>query len=94
MQFYVYALIDPKTNKPFYIGKGKDDRIKQHFSEAEEYRGISDISSAAEIDENDLRGFTNIDKLARIRELFSEGYKYQDIARIMAKTWMKNLHIQ
>jgi len=85
MQFYVYALIDPKTNKPFCIGKGKDDRIKQHFSEAEEYWGISDINSAAEIDENDLQGFTNVDKLAKIRELFSEGYKYQDIARIIAK---------
>lgn len=85
MQFYVYVLIDPKTNIPFYIGKGKDNRIKQHFSDAEKYWGITDIDSTAEVEENDLLGFTNIDKLARIRELFSEGYKYQDIARIMAK---------
>jgi hypothetical protein len=29
--FYVYLLIDPKTNLPFYVGKGKGDRAKVHF---------------------------------------------------------------
>lgn len=85
MEYYVYALIDPKNNTPFYIGKGKDNRIKQHFTEAEKYWGITDIGSAAELEEDDIQRFTNIDKLARIRELFSEGYRYQDIARIIAK---------
>ena len=28
--YYVYHLIDPKTNTPFYIGKGKDDRMYHH----------------------------------------------------------------
>jgi hypothetical protein len=28
---YVYTLIDPKTSDPYYIGKGKNDRIKEHF---------------------------------------------------------------
>lgn len=85
MQFYVYALIDPETNIPFYIGKGKDSRVKQHFSEAEVFKGITDIESAAEVDENDLQEFTNIKKLSKIKELFSKGYIYQDIARIIAK---------
>lgn len=31
LMFYVYALIDPRNNKPFYIGKGKDDRCLSHF---------------------------------------------------------------
>ena len=30
--FYVYALIDPTTNKPFYIGKGSGYRIRAHFT--------------------------------------------------------------
>jgi hypothetical protein len=30
-RFYVYALIDPRVNKPFYIGKGFHDRANQHF---------------------------------------------------------------
>ncbi len=35
MRYYVYALIDPTNdNTPFYIGKGTNDRIKQHFVEA------------------------------------------------------------
>jgi len=31
MIFYVYALKDPRNNKPFYIGKGKGDRYSHHF---------------------------------------------------------------
>ena len=29
--FYVYLLVDPETNLPFYVGKGKGDRAKSHF---------------------------------------------------------------
>jgi len=29
--YYVYKLIDPRTNLPFYIGKGKDDRAYTHL---------------------------------------------------------------
>ena len=28
--FYVYSLIDPRNNKPFYIGKGSGDRVLTH----------------------------------------------------------------
>ena len=31
--FYVYELIDPRVNLPFYVGKGKDDRVYFHLSE-------------------------------------------------------------
>lgn len=34
MHFYAYALIDPRDNKPFYIGKGQRYRYKYHFREA------------------------------------------------------------
>jgi len=36
--FYVYALIDPRDSKPFYIGKGKGGRISAHEKEAR--RGV------------------------------------------------------
>jgi len=31
--YYVYGLIDPRTKKPFYIGKGKGTRCLYHYSE-------------------------------------------------------------
>lgn len=31
--YYVYAYIDPRTNLPFYIGKGKGERKLDHLSE-------------------------------------------------------------
>jgi hypothetical protein len=32
--FYIYAYIDPRTDLPFYIGKGKDTRKFDHLNEA------------------------------------------------------------
>ena len=32
LRYYVYALLDPFTNRPFYIGKGKDDRVFAHVN--------------------------------------------------------------
>lgn len=32
--YYVYALVDPRDNTIFYIGKGKDNRIFQHAEDA------------------------------------------------------------
>jgi hypothetical protein len=33
-KWYVYQLIDPRTKKPFYIGKGTGNRIDHHEKEA------------------------------------------------------------
>lgn len=30
--YYVYQLIDPRNNKPFYIGEGKGERAWSHQS--------------------------------------------------------------
>ena len=32
--FYVYKLIDPRTNNPFCVGKGKDQQDSSHLQEA------------------------------------------------------------
>ena len=33
--YYVYVLIDPRNDQPFYVGKGKGDRVLQHYYEWE-----------------------------------------------------------
>lgn len=40
--FYVYALVDPRDKKIFYIGKGKENRVFQHAEAAlnEEYKSL------------------------------------------------------
>lgn len=30
LKYYVYLLIDPRDNKPFYVGKGQGDRVNNH----------------------------------------------------------------
>ncbi len=32
--FYVYELIDPRDGKPFYVGKGKGNRVDRHEKDA------------------------------------------------------------
>lgn len=36
MSYYVYHLIDPRTQEPFYVGKGQRRRIEAHEREAKD----------------------------------------------------------
>ena len=46
--YYVYALINPINNKPFYIGKGKENRV---FSHKEEVINGDEINNSLKKDE-------------------------------------------
>ena len=46
MRYYVYALIDPRDgNRPFYIGKGMDNRLQSHFKQELPANQLSDESA-------------------------------------------------
>lgn len=32
LKYYVYLLIDPVSEEPFYVGKGKDNRVFAHIN--------------------------------------------------------------
>lgn len=53
MEYYVYKLIDPRINLPFYVGKGKGNRVYFHLSE----------KSRAKSD-----NFKKFDKIKKIRK--------------------------
>lgn len=96
MRYYVYALIDPTNdNKPFYIGKGIDNRVKSHFREALSF-AKQDVENEEDIDvdigiiaENEIEEYNSQEvespKIKKLRELFNLGYGYDNIARILAK---------
>lgn len=52
--YYVYLLIDPRNNKPFYVGKGHGNRVNQHLlgaletelDEVEKIRTIHEIQKS------------------------------------------------
>ena len=48
LAYYVYALIDPRDNRIFYIGKGKGNRIFQHAKDA-----LYDEDKSLKLDIND-----------------------------------------
>jgi hypothetical protein len=40
--YYVYCLVDPRTKKPFYVGKGKENRVFAHARDALEQPNPTD----------------------------------------------------
>ena len=79
---YVYVLLDPTDKKIFYVGKGRDTRLQDHFNDA----------NVEANDENPGR------KLDTIRALTALGKVPKDIGRIVAwverddmAIWIENL---
>lgn len=85
-EYYVYQLIDPRSNKPFYIGKGKGQRLDAHEKEAAKgavhpkCEVIRDIQSAGLVVGKEIvKRFANEDA----------AYKYE--ARLIKRIGLENL---
>ncbi len=46
--YYVYLYVDPRTGNPFYVGKGKDDRVLAHLSSKGESRKATVLAELGE----------------------------------------------
>lgn len=70
---YVYALVDPRSARPFYIGKGRGNRVYQHVWAAlgKEMPSTSGPSDA--VGASDSTQVTSA-KNARITEIFKAGF--------------------
>jgi len=42
LKYYVYLLVDPVTEEPFYVGKGKDNRVFAHINQ-EIHEGVENL---------------------------------------------------
>lgn len=56
-KFYVYEIIDPKTNLPFYVGKGSGKRYLHHIADSKREKPYD----------------TNMHKINKIRKILNEG---------------------
>ena len=64
LKFYVYCLIDPRDEKPFYIGKGKENIVfVTHFVVISSMLNIGTSSGEIVITDKNLNIIGSIDTL-------------------------------
>jgi hypothetical protein len=86
MKYYVYQLIDPRNNKPFYVGKGKGERMYAHEREAE---GKSQHPKCKLIREIKALGYVIEYKILKRFKDEAEAYKYE--ANVILDIGLENL---
>jgi len=57
--YYVYELIDPRTDVPFYVGKGKGDRADMHYKRSEWWYNKRKAGRIKKLLELNLRYYVN-----------------------------------
>jgi hypothetical protein len=71
LKSYVYVYIDPRNGEPFYIGKGKENRVFTHLSELSEtdkVKRITDIQKNGQEPQIDILRYGLSDTEARLAE--------------------------
>ncbi len=76
LKSYVYLLVDPRTGKPFFVGRGQDDRCFDHVRAARQHR------TSAGPGEEPAGGRDEFSELERIRRVERSGRRVRiDILR-------------
>ena len=44
LKYYVYLYVDPRTQRPFYVGKGQGNRIYSHLSDGDDTEKVNRIA--------------------------------------------------
>lgn len=85
-EYYVYELVDPRNNKPFYIGKGKGNRVDQHEKEAQKEKSTAKTKLIREIQDAGLLIQKNI-----VKRFKSENAAYNYEKKLIKKIGLNNL---
>ncbi|PYZ99722.1 hypothetical protein A6K26_006360 [Gammaproteobacteria bacterium 2W06] len=71
-KYFVYALLDPADGKVFYVGKGRGNRIANHFNQAKNLARVTDQTRRKK-------------KLERLKALLDQGHRPIDATMILAR---------
>jgi hypothetical protein len=75
--YYVYELIDPRVNLPFYVGKGKDNRVYFHLSEQSRVKS-ENVQKYNKIQKIRKQGYEPEIKILKYFENENDAYDYEE----------------
>ena len=83
--YYVYKLVDPRDNKPFYIGKGCDGRVYHHVKK------VKRNSSSLKDNSKNRKIKSILDAGLNVGEVRSDAFLFEEEALLYEKKIIKQI---